>query len=156
MTVSIAFRLNGSAQQLEVDARITLADLLRDHLGLTGTKIGCNRGECGACTVHMEGRRILACMTLAAFVDGKDVVTIEGLVQPDGSMHAMQRAFVEHDAFQCGFCTPGQIMSAVACLAEGRAGDDMTVRHFMSGNLCRCGAYPNIVKAIRSVAESQG
>jgi xanthine dehydrogenase YagT iron-sulfur-binding subunit len=150
--VAVALRVNGVPRQIRVDARVTLLDALRDELGLTGTKKGCDQGACGACTVLVDGRRVLSCLTLAAQSDGRDVTTIEGLAS-NGSRHAMQDAFIRHDAFQCGYCTPGQILSAVALLAEGRSGTDADIREFMSGNICRCGAYPNIVAAIREVAE---
>jgi xanthine dehydrogenase YagT iron-sulfur-binding subunit len=140
--------INGRREQLRVDASVTLLDALRDRLGLTGTKKGCDQGACGACTVHLDGRRVVSCLTLAVQADGREVLTVEGL----GGGHPMQEAFVRHDAFQCGYCTPGQVLSAVALLDEGRAGTDEEIREFMSGNLCRCGAYPNIVAAIREVA----
>ena len=149
--LEVRLRVNGSAQLLRFDSRVTLLDALRDGLGLTGTKKGCDQGACGACTVLLDGRRVLSCLTLAAQCEGREVTTIEGLAQ-DGVLHRVQEAFVRHDGFQCGYCTPGQIMSAVALLAEGRAGSDEEIREFMSGNLCRCGAYPNIVAAIREVA----
>jgi len=153
--VTVMLHVNGRAQSLELDSRVTLLDALREHLGLTGTKKGCDQGACGACTVLLDGKRVLSCLTLAAQCEGRDVTTIEGLA-PDGQLHPVQEAFVRHDGFQCGYCTPGQIMSAVALLAEGRAGSDEEIREFMSGNLCRCGAYPNIVAAIRAVAECGG
>jgi xanthine dehydrogenase YagT iron-sulfur-binding subunit len=135
-----------------LDSRVTLLDALRDELDLTGTKKGCDQGACGACTVHVDGRRVLSCLTLAAQCEGREVTTIEG-VSVEGELDALQEAFVRHDALQCGYCTPGQVMSALALLAEGRAGSDDEIREFMSGNLCRCGAYPNIVAAIREVAD---
>ena len=138
-----------------LDSRMTLLDALREHLGLTGTKKGCDQGACGACTVLLDGKRVLSCLTLAAQCDGREVRTIEG-VASDGRLHPVQEAFVRYDGFQCGYCTPGQIMSAIALLDEGRAGSDEEIREFMSGNLCRCGAYPNIVAAIRAVAQSGG
>jgi xanthine dehydrogenase YagT iron-sulfur-binding subunit len=147
------FQVNGHRAVLRLDNRVTLLDALRDHLGLVGTKKGCDQGACGACTVLVDGKRVLSCLTLAAQCDGRDVTTIEGLA-PDQRFHPMQEAFMRHDGFQCGYCTPGQIMSAVALLSEGRARSDHEIREFMSGNLCRCGAYPNIVAAIREVAES--
>ncbi|GAA4513646.1 MULTISPECIES: (2Fe-2S)-binding protein [Nonomuraea] len=148
--------VNGRDYPLDLDdARLTLLDALRDRLGLTGTKKGCDQGACGACTVIADGRRILSCLTLAAQCDGRAITTIEGLGS-EGGPHPMQEAFVRHDAFQCGYCTSGQIMSAVCLLAEGRAGSDPDIREFMSGNLCRCGAYPNIVAAIREVAGAGG
>jgi xanthine dehydrogenase YagT iron-sulfur-binding subunit len=143
--------VNGSARRLQLDSGVTLLDALRDHLDLTGTKKGCDQGACGACTVLLDGKRVLSCLALAAQCDGRAVTTIEGLAA-DGRLHPMQQAFIRHDGFQCGYCTPGQIMSAVALLEEGRAGSDEEIREFMSGNLCRCGAYPNIVAAIRDIA----
>src|SRR5260221_14465109 len=156
MTNQITLRLdiNGRAQTVVLEPRVTLLDALRDHLGLNGTKKGCDQGQCGACTVHIDGARVLACLTLAAQVEGRQVTTIEGLSAPDGSLHPMQAAFLKHDAFQCGYCTPGQIMSAVACIQEGHAGSDEEIREYMSGNLCRCGAYPHVVAAIRQAAEA--
>ena len=148
-------RVNGFARRLRLDSRVTLLDALRDHVGLTGTKKGCDQGACGACTVLVDGKRVVSCLMLVAQCDGRDVTTIEGLA-PDGLLHPMQEAFVRHDGFQCGYCTPGQIVSAVALLAEGRAGSDEDIREFMSGNLCRCGAYPNIVAAIRDAAGPGG
>jgi xanthine dehydrogenase YagT iron-sulfur-binding subunit len=149
----LTLRVNGSARQLRLDSRVTLLDALRDQLGLTRTKKGCDQGACGACTVLADGKRVLSCLTLAAQCDGREVTTIEGLSR-DGSLHPVQEAFIRHDGFQCGFCTPGQIMSAVALLAEGRAGSAEEIREFMSGNICRCGAYPNIVAAIEDAAGS--
>jgi xanthine dehydrogenase YagT iron-sulfur-binding subunit len=133
---------------------VTLLDALREHLHLTGTKKGCDQGQCGACTVHVNGQRVLACLTLAVQTEGCAITTIEGLAGSDGTPHPVQQAFMEEDAFQCGYCTPGQIMSAVACIREGRAGSDDEIREFMAGNLCRCGAYPNIVSAVRKAAEA--
>jgi len=153
--VPVLLHVNGRARRLRLDSRVTLLDALRDHLELTGTKKGCDQGACGACTVLLDGRRVLACLMLAAQCDGRAVTTIEGLA-PDGRLHPVQEAFIRRDGFQCGYCTPGQIMSAVALLEEGRAGSDAEIREFMSGNLCRCGAYPNIVAAIRDVAERGG
>jgi xanthine dehydrogenase YagT iron-sulfur-binding subunit len=126
-----------------------LLEALRDHVGLTGTKKGCDHGQCGACTVLVDNRRVLSCLSFAAMNEGHDVTTIEGLVKPDGTLHPMQQAFIDHDAFQCGYCTPGQIMSAVACVHERHAENDAQIREFMSGNLCRCAAYPNIVDAVK-------
>jgi xanthine dehydrogenase YagT iron-sulfur-binding subunit len=149
--VDVMLRVNGSARRLRLDSRVTLLDALRDELDLTGTKKGCDQGACGACTVLLDGKRVLSCLTLAAQCGGREVTSIEGLAA-DGRLHPLQEAFIRHDGFQCGYCTPGQIMSAVALLQEGRAGSDEEIREFMSGNLCRCGAYPNIVAAIREVA----
>jgi xanthine dehydrogenase YagT iron-sulfur-binding subunit len=134
---------------------VTLLDLLREYLGLTGTKKGCDQGACGACTVLLDRKRVVSCLVLAAQCDGREVTTIEGLAK-GRQLHPVQRAFIRHDGFQCGYCTPGQIMSAVALLEEGRAGSDEEIREFMSGNLCRCGAYPNIVAAIRDAAGREG
>ena len=144
--------INGAYRDFELDSRTTLLDTLREHAALPGTKKGCDQGQCGACTVHVDGQRVLSCLTLAAQVQGRDVTTIEGLAQADGTLHAVQAAFVEFDAFQCGYCTPGQIMSAVACIREGHTGSDDAIREYMSGNLCRCGAYPHIVNAVRTAA----
>jgi xanthine dehydrogenase YagT iron-sulfur-binding subunit len=152
MDLEITLRVNGATHQLSVDPRTTLLDALRERLGLTGSKKGCDQGACGACTVLIDGKRVLSCLTLAATCEGRDVLTIEGLSDA-GTLHPMQEAFVRQDAFQCGYCTPGQILSAVALLVEGRATSEADIREFMSGNLCRCGAYPNIVAAIRDVAE---
>ncbi|WP_051248499.1 (2Fe-2S)-binding protein [Inquilinus limosus] len=150
-TAEVTLRVNGRTRRLRIDPRVTLLDALRDHLGLTGSKKGCDRGECGACTVHIDGRRALSCLTLAVMAEGREITTIEGLAEGD-RLHPVQAAFIEHDAFQCGFCTPGQIMSAVACIREGHAGSDDEIREFMSGNLCRCAAYPQIVAAVRAAA----
>jgi xanthine dehydrogenase YagT iron-sulfur-binding subunit len=147
----INLKVNGNTERLVVDARVTLLDALRDRLELTGTKKGCDRGACGACTVHLDGSRVLSCLTLAVMAQGKEITTIEGLAKGD-ELHPVQAAFIECDGFQCGYCTPGQIMSAVACISEGHTGSDREIREFMSGNLCRCGAYPNIVDAIKIAA----
>jgi xanthine dehydrogenase YagT iron-sulfur-binding subunit len=149
--LSITLRVNGQERRLAIDPRTTLLDALRDHLALTGTKKGCDMGACGACTVHIDGRRVVSCLTLAASADGKAIATIEGLAQ-NGELHPMQAAFLERDGYQCGYCTPGQIMSAVALIKEGRATSPAMIREFMSGNICRCGAYPNIVDAIEDVS----
>jgi xanthine dehydrogenase YagT iron-sulfur-binding subunit len=141
--------VNGVRADPPADPRTTLLDALRDHLGLTGTKKGCDRGECGACTVHVDGRRVLACLTLTAMVEDAEITTIEGLAR-DGELHPVQRAFWENDAFQCGYCTSGQVMSAVACIDEGHADSVEEIREWMSGNLCRCAAYPQIVAAVRA------
>jgi xanthine dehydrogenase YagT iron-sulfur-binding subunit len=153
--ITISLHVNANVQRLELDSRMTLLDALRDQLGLTGTKKGCDQGACGACTVLLDGKRVLSCLTLAAQCEGRAVTTIEGITR-DGRPHPLQDAFVRHDALQCGYCTPGQIMSAIALLEEGRAGSDDEVRDFMSGNICRCGTYPNIVDAIREVAGRAG
>jgi xanthine dehydrogenase YagT iron-sulfur-binding subunit len=153
--IDLTLQVNGCTRRLHLDSRVTLLDALRDCLGLTGTKKGCDQGACGACTVLLDGKRVLSCLTLAAQCDGRDVTTIEGLTR-DGQLHPVQQAFIRHDGFQCGYCTPGQIMSAVALLEEGRARSDEEIREFMSGNLCRCGAYPNIVAAIREAAAREG
>jgi len=151
----VRLRVNGTVREIDLEPRVTLLDALRERLGLTGTKKGCDQGACGACTVLADGKRVLSCLTLAVACEGRDITTIEGL-SDDGDLHPVQQAFIARDAFQCGFCTPGQIMSAVALLAEGRAGSDAEIREFMSGNICRCGAYPNIVAAIRDAAETLG
>jgi xanthine dehydrogenase YagT iron-sulfur-binding subunit len=147
--LTVTMQVNGQRHQLALDVRTTLLDALREHAGLTGSKKGCDHGQCGACTVMVDGRRVLSCLTLAASVEGKTITTIEGLAKGDGTLHPMQQAFIDHDAFQCGYCTPGQIMSAVACVKEGHAESDADIREYMSGNLCRCAAYPNIVDAIK-------
>ncbi len=148
--------INGREHTLVLDNRATLLDALRERIGLTGTKKGCDRGECGACTVHIDGRRVLSCLTLAVTAHGREITTIEGLAK-SGALHPVQAAFIRHDAFQCGFCTSGQIMSAVACLAEGHAGSEAEVAEYMSGNLCRCAAYPQIRAAVLAAArESRG
>jgi len=149
--LDVELRVNGQSRRLSIEGSTTLLDALRDRLHLTGTKKGCDLGQCGACTVLLDGRRVVSCLTLVAQADGRDVTTIEGLA-PEGELHPVQAAFVEHDAFQCGYCTPGQIMSAVALIAEGHAGSDAEIREYMSGNLCRCGAYTNIVAAVRDAA----
>jgi xanthine dehydrogenase YagT iron-sulfur-binding subunit len=150
-TILIRLEVNGRVHDLALDPRVTLLDALRIHLGLTGSKKGCDHGQCGACTVHVGGRRVLSCLTLAAMVR-EPVTTIEGLAGPDGALHPMQQAFIDQDAFQCGYCTPGQIMSAIACVEEGHAGGADDIREYMSGNLCRCAAYPHIVAAIEQAA----
>ena len=157
MSLSITLSINGTRRTIELDdPRVTLLDLLRERLDLTGTKKGCDRGQCGACTVLLDGRRINSCLALAASLDGTEVLTIEGLAQGE-ALHPVQAAFIAHDAFQCGFCTPGQIMSAVGLIQEGRAGDDPErVREGMSGNLCRCGAYRGITEAVLDARRSLG
>jgi xanthine dehydrogenase YagT iron-sulfur-binding subunit len=148
--VDVTLQVNGTPVQLSVEPRTSLLDALREQAGLTGTKKGCDRGACGACTVHIEGRRVVSCLTLAARCQNRAITTIEGLAV-NGELHPMQAAFLHHDGLQCGYCTPGQIMSAVALMQEGHGGSDAEVREWMSGNICRCGAYPNIVAAIRDV-----
>jgi xanthine dehydrogenase YagT iron-sulfur-binding subunit len=148
----ITLSVNGESHVVDLEARVSLLDALREHLGLTGCKKGCDQGTCGACTVWVDGRRVLACLTLAATCAGREVTTIEGLAT-GGELHPMQRAFIEHDAFQCGYCTAGQIMSAVKLLEEGNASTDEDIAEFMSGNICRCAAYPNIRAAIRQVRD---
>ena len=150
--LSVDLVVNNRTERLIIDSRTTLLDALREHLNLTGTKKGCDHGQCGACTVHVDGRRVNSCLTLAAMHDGEEITTIEGLGQPD-NLHAMQAAFVEHDGYQCGYCTSGQIMSAVALLKEPCGPADADVKELMSGNICRCGAYPNIVAAIQQVRQ---
>ncbi|HEY0615506.1 MAG TPA: (2Fe-2S)-binding protein [Candidatus Elarobacter sp.] len=150
----LTLRLNGRETTFRIEPQVTLLDLLRERAGLTGTKKGCDRGQCGACTVLVNGRRTLACLALALAHAGDEITTVEGLEQ-NGRLHPVQAAFVAHDAFQCGFCTPGQILSAVAVLAEGRARSDDEIREAMSGNICRCGAYPNIVAAIAAARDGR-
>jgi xanthine dehydrogenase YagT iron-sulfur-binding subunit len=147
--LAMTLDVNGRARRVALDARTTLLDALREHLGLTGTKKGCDHGQCGACTVMLGDHRVLSCLTLAASVQGRPVTTIEGLATLDGELHPMQQAFIDQDALQCGYCTPGQIMSAVACIREGHANSDGDIREYMSGNICRCAAYPNIVAAVK-------
>jgi xanthine dehydrogenase YagT iron-sulfur-binding subunit len=151
-SVPVALEVNGRPHVVDLEPRVSLLDALREHLDLTGSKKGCDQGTCGACTVWMDGRRVLACLTLAIAASGHEIVTIEGLADRD-ELHPMQRAFIEHDAFQCGYCTPGQIMSAVKLIEEGNASTDEDIREFMSGNICRCAAYPNIRAAIRQVRD---
>lgn len=145
--VPLEIELNGKKLKLEVEPRVTLLDLLREHLGLTGTKKGCDHGQCGCCTVHVDGKRVNSCLSLAVMNHGKKITTIEGLADGD-TLHPMQAAFLKHDGFQCGYCTPGQIMSAICCVREGHANTPQEIREYMSGNICRCGAYPNIIDAI--------
>jgi xanthine dehydrogenase YagT iron-sulfur-binding subunit len=151
----VTLRINGSAHAIELEPRVSLLDALRDHLGLTGSKKGCDQGTCGACTVWIDGRRVLACLTLAVACEGHEITTIEALADGE-ELHPMQAAFIEHDAFQCGYCTSGQIMSAVKLIEEGNASSDGDIAEFMSGNICRCAAYPNIRAAIRQVRDAAG
>jgi xanthine dehydrogenase YagT iron-sulfur-binding subunit len=150
VTTSVSLTVNGTRHALVLDSRTTLLDLLREHLDLTGTKKGCDQGQCGACTVLVDGRRVNSCLTFAVMYDGAQITTIEGLAAM-GALHPLQQAFIEHDAFQCGYCTPGQICSAAGLIAEGRAKTAEDIRELMSGNICRCGAYTNIVAAIQQV-----
>ena len=154
-TLKLRTTVNGRRITVEIDPRTSLLDLLRERLSLTGAKKGCDHGQCGACTVHIDGRRVVSCLTLAAKIDGRQVRTIEGLSNGD-DLHPMQQAFIDNDALQCGYCTPGQIMSAIACIAEGHATSKTNIREYMSGNLCRCGAYPGIVAAVEQVATNKG
>jgi xanthine dehydrogenase YagT iron-sulfur-binding subunit len=149
--MEVSLKVNGKNETLRIDPRVTLLDALRDRIQLTGTKKGCDHGQCGACTVHIDGKSVLSCLTLAVMARGKEITTIEGLAKGD-ELHPVQEAFIACDGFQCGYCTSGQIMSAVACIQDGHIGSDTEIREFMSGNLCRCGAYPNIVDAIKMAA----
>ena len=151
LPVDVTLQVNGTAKSLNIDARTTLLDALREHIGLTGSKKGCDHGQCGACTVMVDGRRVLSCLTLALTAQDQPITTIEGLSQGD-KLHPMQQAFIDQDAFQCGYCTPGQIVSAIACVKEGHATNDDDIREYMSGNICRCAAYPNIVAAVKQAA----
>lgn len=153
--LEVMLRVNGTEHRLSLDPRTTLLDALREHLHLTGSKKGCGLGQCGACTVLLDGKRVKSCLSLAALVEGREITTIEGLAK-GGELHPLQAAFIERDAFQCGYCTPGQIMSGVACIAEGHAGSPQEIRDWMSGNLCRCGAYDHIVAAIQDAAAASG
>jgi xanthine dehydrogenase YagT iron-sulfur-binding subunit len=152
-TMAIDVTVNGKPHRIEVDPRTSLLDLVRERMQLTGTKKGCDHGQCGACTVHLDGRRVVSCLTLAVQAHGKRLTTIEGLAEGE-RLHPMQQAFLDHDALQCGYCTPGQVMSAVACVHEGHAGSRDEIREYMSGNLCRCGAYAGIVAAIEDAART--
>ncbi|CCE09784.1 putative oxidoreductase, 2Fe-2S subunit [Bradyrhizobium sp. STM 3843] len=149
--VQVTLRINGDSRTLALDARTTVLDALREHAGLTGSKKGCDHGQCGACTVLLDGQRVVSCLTLASAAEGREITTIEGLAE-GGKLHPMQQAFIDQDAFQCGYCTPGQIMSAIACVREGHADSDDNIREYMSGNICRCAAYPNIVAAVKQAA----
>lgn len=151
--MKVSLIVNGKRRRFSIDPRVTLLDLLREQLRLTGTKKGCDLGQCGACTVHVDGQRVLSCLSFAVMQQGRKITTIEGLSN-GAELHPMQQAFIKHDGFQCGYCTPGQLMSAVACVREGRAGSEAEIQEYMSGNLCRCGAYPNIVNAILDVKTS--
>ena len=154
--VPVTLMVNGQRQELALDPRTTLLDALREHIGLTGSKKGCDHGQCGACTVHVDGKSANACLMLALSAQGKAITTIEGLAKSDGELHPMQQAFIDHDAFQCGYCTSGQIMSGVACVTSGHADSEGAIREYMSGNLCRCAAYPNIVGAIADAKTKMG
>jgi xanthine dehydrogenase YagT iron-sulfur-binding subunit len=151
ITVAVATRINGHAIRMEIDSRASLLDMLRERLALVGAKKGCDHGQCGACTVLLDGRRVASCLTMAAKVDGRQVTTIEGIADGD-RLHPMQQAFIDHDALQCGYCTPGQIMAAIACVREGHASSREQIREYMSGNICRCGAYVGIVAAVEQAA----
>ena len=146
--MDVVLKVNGREHRVAIDVRTTMLDVLRERLGLTGSKKGCDQGQCGACTVLLDGRRVLACFTLAVAAQGHEITTIEGLAGEGDALHPMQQAFLDHDAYQCGYCTPGQILSAIACVEEGHADSDDEIRESMSGNLCRCAAYPNIVAAV--------
>jgi xanthine dehydrogenase YagT iron-sulfur-binding subunit len=147
-------QINGQEHRLILDSRTTLLDLLREQLHLTGTKKGCDHGQCGACTVHVDGERALSCLLLAVAVEDREIITIEGIAGPEGELHPMQRAFIDYDAFQCGYCTSGQIMSAIACVQEGHASSRTEIQEYMSGNLCRCAAYPHIIAAIEQTRDA--
>ena len=154
--IPMTLKINGQTHAVALDARTSLLDALREHVGLTGSKKGCDHGQCGACTVHVDGKSVNSCLILAIAAQGHEITTIEGLAAPDGNLHPLQQAFIDHDAFQCGYCTSGQVMSGVACITSGHAGDDASIREFMSGNLCRCAAYPNIVAAISDAKSKMG
>jgi len=146
--VVASLKINKQSHEVSLDTRTSLLDALRDHIGLTGTKKGCDHGQCGACTVLVDGKRVLSCLSFAVMNEGKDITTVEGLASREGKLHPMQQAFIDHDAFQCGYCTPGQILSAIGCVNEGHAESEDDIREYMSGNICRCAAYPNIVAAV--------
>jgi xanthine dehydrogenase YagT iron-sulfur-binding subunit len=150
--LAASITVNGELRRVSLDPRASLLDTLRENLSLTGAKKGCDHGQCGACTVHLDGRRVASCLTLAVQADGRAVTTIEGVGAVDGELHPMQQAFIDHDALQCGYCTPGQIMAAIALVQEGHAGSAEDIREYMSGNLCRCGAYAGILAAIQDAA----
>jgi xanthine dehydrogenase YagT iron-sulfur-binding subunit len=152
-TVPVKLLINGKPRELMLDVRVTVLDALREHMHMTGSKKGCDQGQCGACTIHIDGERVLSCLTLAVAAQGKRIDTIEGLTRADGKLHHMQQAFIDQDAFQCGYCTPGQIMSALACVREGHAKTDADIQEYMSGNLCRCAAYPKIVAAVKQARD---
>jgi xanthine dehydrogenase YagT iron-sulfur-binding subunit len=152
-TVPVKLLINGKPRELMLDVRVTVLDALREHMHMTGSKKGCDQGQCGACTIHIDGERVLSCLTLAVAAQGKRIDTIEGLTRADGKLHPMQQAFIDQDAFQCGYCTPGQIMSALACVREGHAKTDADIQEYMSGNLCRCAAYPKIVAAVKQARD---
>jgi xanthine dehydrogenase YagT iron-sulfur-binding subunit len=154
LLLELACTVNGEDVRLELDPRESLLDVLRERLALTGTKKGCDQGHCGACTVHVDGRRVVSCLTPAVQVTGRAVTTIEGVSGEDGGLHPLQQAFIDNDALQCGFCTPGQIMSGIACIAEGHIETDDEIREYLSGNICRCGAYTGIVAAVRQTADA--
>jgi xanthine dehydrogenase YagT iron-sulfur-binding subunit len=154
--VPVKMMVNGQPRTLTLDVRVTVLDALRENWHLTGSKKGCDQGQCGACTVLIDGERVLSCLTLAVAVQGKRIETIEGLADPDGQLHPIQQAFIDQDGFQCGYCTPGQIMSAIACIREGHARSDVEIQEYMSGNLCRCAAYPKIVAAIKQARDQMG
>ncbi len=155
-TCNVTLQVNQRAHALSIDPRTTLLEAIRTHIGLTGTKKGCGHGQCGACTVLVDGKRVLSCMSFAVMAEAHEITTIEGLSKPGDALHPMQQAFIDHDAFQCGYCTPGQILSAIACVEEGHADSAASIREYMSGNLCRCAAYPNIVAAIEQGAAAMG
>jgi Aerobic-type carbon monoxide dehydrogenase, small subunit CoxS/CutS homologs len=154
--IPIELQVNGSVHRLKLEPRVTLLDALRERLALCGTKKGCDHGQCGACTVHLDGQRVVSCLTLAVQAQGRRITTIEGIASKDGHLHPMQQAFLDHDGLQCGYCTPGQVMSAIACVKEGHVGSADEIREYMSGNLCRCGAYAGILAAIQEVAAGKG